>query len=61
MIRYFHFHLKGNILTRDHHAIKSTVTALSDMQEFREKREFKLMFEAVNGWMKRKMLPDTNM
>jgi len=53
--------LLGKILTKSDHAIKATITALSDMSEFREKKEWKIMLEAVNGWMKRKMLPDTNM
>ena len=30
------------------------------MQEFREKQEWKLMFEAANGWIQRNILPDTN-
>ena len=50
----------GNILPPDHHLIKSATTALSDMQEFREKQEWKLMFEAANGWIQRNILPDTN-
>ena len=50
----------GNILPADHHLIKSATTALSDMQEFREKGEWKLMFEAANGWIQRNILPDTN-
>jgi len=52
--------LKGNVLPADHHLIKSAETALSDMQEFREKGEWKLMFDSANGWMKRNILPDTN-
>jgi len=52
--------LKGNVLPPDHHLIKSATTALSDMQEFREKQEWKLMFEAANGWIQRNILPDTN-
>ena len=50
----------GNVLPPDHHLIKSATTALSDMQEFREKEEWKLMFEAANGWIQRNILPDTN-
>ena len=30
------------------------------MQEFREKQEWKLMFESANGWIQRNILPDTN-
>ena len=50
----------GNVLPGDHHLIKSAETALSDMQEFREKGEWKLMFETANGWIQRDILPDTN-
>ena len=51
----------GNVLKETDHVIKAAATALSDMQEFRNKKEWKLMLDAANGWMKRKMLPDTNM
>jgi len=51
---------KGKILTQSDHAIKACLTALSDMAAFREKKEWKIMLDAVHGWMKRKILPDTN-
>jgi len=51
---------QGKVLAPTDHAIVATKTALGDMGEFREKGEFKIMFDAVKGWLKRKMLPDTN-
>ena len=51
----------GKILTDDDHAIKAIKTALSDMNDFRQKAEFKIMLDACNDWLKRKILPDTNM
>ena len=51
----------GKVLTPKDHAIKAAGTALSDMGEFKERGEYQLMFDTAQGWLKRKMLPDTNM
>ena len=51
----------GKVLAPTDHCIKATQTALSDMNEFKEKKDFQIMLDACNGWMKRKILPDTNM
>ena len=51
----------GKVLTPKDHAIKAAGTALSDMGEFKDRGEYQLMFDTAQGWLKRKMLPDTNM
>ena len=52
---------KGNVMKPSTPLWQSAETMISDMEEFKTKKEWTLMNEAAKGWLARKMFPEENM
>ena len=52
---------KGNVMKPSTPLWQSAETMISDMEEFKSKKEWTLMNEAAKGWLARKMFPEENM
>ncbi|CAG5088126.1 Oidioi.mRNA.OKI2018_I69.PAR.g11739.t1.cds [Oikopleura dioica] len=51
---------KGNVMKPSTPLWQSAETMISDMEEFKTKKEWTLMNEAAKGWLARKMFPEEN-
>ncbi|CBY38723.1 unnamed protein product [Oikopleura dioica] len=51
---------EGNVIKNSDPIWKSAQTMVSDMVEFKKKKEWSLMKEAAQGWLARKFLPEQN-